>query len=36
MFANITKNPPERIGKHFPIESVKGKSTTYSTGLQEW
>ena len=36
MFASISKNPPERIGKKFPKESYIGKSTTYSTGLAEW
>ena len=36
MFATITKNKPERIGKKFPKESYIGKSTTYSTGLNEW
>ena len=36
MFATISKNPPDRIGKKFSELSYFGKSTTAQHGLPEW
>ena len=36
MFATITQNPPERVGKGFSQMSVTGKATSYFPGLPEW
>jgi hypothetical protein len=36
MFATISKNPPDKIGKKFSDLSYFGKSTTAQHGLPEW